>query len=164
MGILKTFAILLPGAIRISGAWVFLLALAAPAAATDGLNGVWITDDGLGAVEFTACGAVRCGRIVWLKDPLDKDGRPLRDLNNPAPALRDRPLCGAQIVKNLVLQGDGTWDNGSIYDPEEGKSYSVALKQLPDGNLEVTGYLGTRFLGETMVWMRAPSNLAKCVK
>jgi uncharacterized protein (DUF2147 family) len=136
--------------------------LLAPAAAAGGLTGVWVTDDGLGAVQFTACGEAICGNIVWMKDPLGKDGRPQPDVNNPAPALRGRPLCGAQVIKALALQPDGTWDKGTVYDPEEGKSYSVAVNLLPDGNLEVTGYLGLKVFGETMVWTRAPADLAKC--
>ena len=129
------------------------------------LTGIWVTDDGLGAVEFAACGgSMRCGHIVWIKDPLDKDGHPIRDTKNPDPVAREKPLCGAEIVKNLKHQDDGSWDEGTVYDPGEGKSYSVAIKVLPDGNLEVTGYMGTKLLSETMIWPHSPANLTKCSK
>jgi uncharacterized protein (DUF2147 family) len=143
------------------------MALAFPAvpcvarAATD-IVGVWNTDDGLGAIEIAPCGAKRCGHIVWIKTPLDENGQPLRDANNPNPALKGRHLCGAKIVSGLTRQSDNSWDRGTIYDPEEGKNYSVAMKVLPGGNLEVTGYLGHKGLSETMVWTRRSTRSHKC--
>ena len=84
---------------------------------------MWMNDDGEGAVEIEPCGDKRCGRLVWLKTPLDTSGVRMRDGNNPEPVDRRRPLCGVQIIKDLAPQNDGSWDGGSIYDPEEGKAY-----------------------------------------
>ncbi len=134
---------------------------AVPALAQD-VTGVWMTDDGEGAVEIRPCGEQRCGRIVWLKQPLDPQGRPMRDGNNPRIEARQRPLCGAQIIEGLKRQSDGSWDGGSIYDPEEGKSYSVALKLLNDQQLQVTGYVGLRSFGETLIWTRSDPHLRRC--
>jgi uncharacterized protein (DUF2147 family) len=129
--------------------------LAAPAmASTRDVTGLWITDDGLGAVQIDPCGTARCGHIVWLKQPLDAAGKPMHDVNNPDPVARRRPLCGVEVISNLQPQGDGSWDGGTIYDPEEGKSYSVMLKPAGADRLEVTGYLGFKALGETMIWTR----------
>jgi uncharacterized protein (DUF2147 family) len=138
------------------------LLLQIPAAEARDVTGVWMTDDGQGAVEIAPCGDRRCGRLVWLKTPNDEAGRPLRDGNNPDPAARQKPVCGVQIIKDVQLQRDGSWDGGSVYDPEEGKSYSVMLKPVSNDNLEVTGYLGIKALGETMTWRRAPADLKKC--
>ena len=134
-------------------------AAAAPAA---DVTGLWLTDDGEGVVEIVPCGELRCGRIVWLKEPLDEKGRPIRDVNNPSPAERQRPLCGAQIIDGLVRQDDDSWDDGHIYDPEEGKTYSVILKTDGDGRLEVRGYMGIHSIGETLIWTRSAPDLKRC--
>jgi uncharacterized protein (DUF2147 family) len=137
-----------------------LIPSAAEAAAD--IAGVWMSDDGQGAVEIERCGDKRCGHLVWLKTPLDKAGHPMRDANNPDPAARQRPLCGAEIIKDAAPQRDGSWDGGSIYDPEEGKVYSVMLKPKSNDRLEVTGYLGIKALSESMIWTRAPADLKRC--
>jgi len=138
-----------------------LLSIPSAAKAKD-ITGVWLSDDGEGAVEIQPCGDKRCGRLVWLKTPLDDAGRPLVDANNPDPAARTRPVCGVDIIKNVALQIDGSWDGGSVYDPEEGKVYSVMLKAKGNDSLEVTGYLGIKAFGETMIWTSAPAQLKRC--
>jgi len=137
---------------------ILFLGLATQAFGASDFAGTWVTDDGLGAVEFGPCGNESCGRIVWLKDPLGKDGKPMRDANNPNAKDQQRPLCGLQIVSSLQKQQDGTWDKGTIYDPDEGKTYSVAIKILPSGDLEVTGYMGSKWLSETMIWKRSTTS------
>jgi uncharacterized protein (DUF2147 family) len=126
------------------------------------LTGVWTTEDGLGAVEFYPCAEKRCGRIVWLKNPRGDDGKPLHDANNPKKEAREKPICELDIVHDLQLQRDGTWDQGTIYDPDEGKTYSVAVKVLPKGDLEVTGYMGSKIFSETMIWHRHAPNFERC--
>jgi uncharacterized protein (DUF2147 family) len=150
--------------LRYAGIALMVLLMApssARSAASGDITGVWMTDDGQGAVQVDACGDMRCGRIVWLKTPLDAQGRPMRDANNPSPAERQRPLCGTQIVDGLKLQGDGSWDGGRIYDPEEGKSYDVMMK-TSGSRLEVTGYIGLKMMGETVVWTRQAGHLTPC--
>ena len=132
------------------------------AAQSKDVTGVWVTDEGDGAVAIEPCGDKRCGRLVWLKAPLDKTGRPQRDVNNPEPAARRLPVCGVEIIKDATLQNDGSWDGGSIYDPEEGKVYSVMLKTDDKDRLEVTGYIGIKSFGETVVWTRSAEQLKQC--
>jgi len=133
----------------------------ARSAAPSDITGAWMTDDGQAVIEVNACGDLRCGRIVWLKTPLDAKGRPLHDANNPNPAERQRPICGIQIVDGLTLQRDGSWDAGRIYDPEEGKSYDAMMK-ASGSRLEVTGYIGLKMMGETVVWTRQVSQFTPC--
>lgn len=147
---------------RVAAAALSVLLIAPSAAMARDVVGIWLTDDGKGAVEIQTCGDKRCGRLVWLKDPLDEAGRPLRDGNNPDPGSRKQPICGLEIIKDAAPQTDGSWDGGSIYDPEEGKAYSVMLKAESEDQLEVTGYLGTKWLSESMTWTRAPAELKRC--
>jgi uncharacterized protein (DUF2147 family) len=135
-------------------------AQAQPAA---GVTGIWIDDTGKGAIEIQPCNGDRlCGRIVWLKDPFDKTGKPLTDGYNPAAAQRVRPICGLPVIGDLKRVGAATWDQGWIYDPKQGKSFDVEIKPRGADKLQVTGYLGAKFLSETFVWTRAPVSMVRC--
>jgi len=117
--------------------------------------GVWIDHTGRGAVEIAPCPEGLCGRIVWLQQPNDKSGQLLRDEKNEDRAKRSQPICGLQIIGGLKLQSDGSWDNGWIYDPEQGEKFDVELRLRNPDQLQVKGYKGVKFLSETYQWKRA---------
>jgi uncharacterized protein (DUF2147 family) len=119
--------------------------------------GVWIDHTGRGAVEIAPCAQELCGRIIWLQQPNDKQGRPLRDGLNAEKAKRNRAICGLQIIGGLKRQRDGSWDNGWIYDPEQGESFDVEIRLRGPDSLQVKGYKGLKFLSETFQWTRAPN-------
>lgn len=130
---------------------------AAPAqpAPPPGPVGVWIDHTGRGAVEIQPCGPGLCGRIVWMQQPVDKKGQPLRDKLNENTKLRERPICGLQVIGDLKPMRDGSWDRGWIYDPEQGESFDVELRLNAPNVLQVKGYKGLKFLSETFQWRRA---------
>jgi uncharacterized protein (DUF2147 family) len=86
-------------------------------------SGIWAKDDGSAKLEVKKCGRGICSKIVWLKDPNDSRGRPLRDARNENPAMRDRPIMGLQLFSNMVLTAPNTWV-GNVYNPEEGRVYT----------------------------------------
>lgn len=138
---------------------------ALPSAQPTGPIGTWIDHTGRGAVEILPCDDTTrelCGRIVWLKDPNDDKGRPLRDILNKDAGLRGKPICGLQIIGALKKQSDGSWDEGWIYDPEKGDKFDVELRMRNPEQLQVKGYLGLKFLSETYVWTRAKEPPPKC--
>jgi uncharacterized protein (DUF2147 family) len=125
--------------------------------------GIWYDDTGKGAVKIEICTPTTlCGKIYWLKEPLNPDGEAKIDRYNPEPSLRTRPICGLQVLGNLGQLAEGGFDNGWVYDPKEGKSYSVALDLIDADTLKVTGYKGMRFLGKSFIWTRAPDDLPSC--
>jgi uncharacterized protein (DUF2147 family) len=131
---------------------------AAPAPAAppipEGPVGVWLDHTGRGAVEIVPCAMELCGRIVWMKEPADKTGKPLVDSQNTDKARRAAPICGLQIIGGLKQQRDGSWDNGWIYDPEQGESFDLEVRLLQDQSLQVKGYKVVKFLNETFKWQR----------
>ncbi|MEO1794758.1 MAG: DUF2147 domain-containing protein [Pseudomonadota bacterium] len=137
-------------------------ALAAVPAKAASVEGLWFDDSGKGAVRISRCGQALCGRIAWLQSPTDARGQPLTDGNNPKQSRRSRPICGLQVIGRVAPVGSNAWDNGWIYDPKTGKSYDVAITLKSRNRLEVTGYLGVKFLSRTIVWKRAPSTLPTC--
>ena len=106
-------------------------------------TGVWIDHTGRGAVEITNCGGSLCGRVVWLKDTARNE------------------TCGKQVIGNVKPVGGGQWDNGWIYDVDEDRRYDVEITPMGD-RLKVMGYMGNKFLSETMTWRRAPADLKRC--
>lgn len=125
-------------------------------------QGTWLEDTGQGAIEIASCPEGICGRIVWLKSPFDKSGKPLTDGNNPNAKLRVRPICGMPIIGALKRQRDGSLDEGWIYDPKQGKQFDVELRLRTADSVEVRGYLGVKLFGETFIWQRAPADLKRC--
>lgn len=107
-------------------------------------TGIWLDNDGRGAVEIKPCGDALCGNVVWVKSSADAEG------------------CGKQIIGGVKSVGGGRWDNGWIYSPEKGRKYDVELVPLSSGNLKVVGYAGLKFLSKTMIWKPAPADLQLC--
>jgi uncharacterized protein (DUF2147 family) len=128
------------------------------------ISGFWLTEDGEAVIEILNCNppSQRCGRIVWLKKPNGPDGKPLADMHNPDAAMQKRPVCNMPVVLGLAEKADGTWDNGSGYDPDDGKKYTVAARVLAADKLEFSGYVGIKLVGRTETWTRAPEALRGC--
>ena len=124
--------------------------------------GIWYDDTGKGAVRIEQCENKLCGKIYWLKETVNAEGKPLIDRHNPNESQRTRPICGLQVLGGLANMADGEWDTGWIYDPKEGKSYSVAMKLDGPDTLKVTGYLVMKLMGRTLTWKRAPASLPSC--
>lgn len=161
----RFFAFAGPAARLLLPALVGLVAFASESSAARPETGVWIDDTGQGAIEVYICqdNANRlCGRIVWLKEPLNDQGQPKHDRHNPNPDLQGRPICGLGILGNLGLMSDGTFDGGWIYDPKVGKSYSASIQLAQPDKLVVTGYLGVKMLGKSFTWTRAPATMTRC--
>lgn len=144
---------------------IFGGALAAGAADGDAILGLWATDPegggGQAHVEIYAVDDTYSGKIVWLEEPLytedDTDGeygQPKVDKKNPDPALRSRPIMGLVMMEGFQYDGDGTWKKGTIYDPDNGKTYKCKLRLVNDDVLNVRGFIGISLIGRTSQWTR----------
>ena len=93
------------------------------------------------------------GKIYWLKEP-NENGKPKVDKNNPDPKKRNTPAIGLVILKDFEKIKDGYWENGTIYDPNNGKTYKSNLTLKDRNNLDVRGYIGFSLLGRTESWTK----------
>jgi uncharacterized protein (DUF2147 family) len=137
---------------------LFLLAVSAAAFAQDTPSpiGTWATAHGGAHVEIKDCGGKLCGTIIWLKNPHDKNGQDSIDSNNPDASLRTRKILGLPLLNGFVQDGSSNvWSDGTIYNPDNGKTYSCKLTVQNDGTMRVRGYVGLSLLGETQIWTRA---------
>src|SRR5712691_7328877 len=102
-------------------------------------NGVWLSADGRVKVRVTDCNEALCGRVVWLKEPIDpQTHRPRTDKLNPDVNKRDRPMLGLQVVKGLKPIGANKW-SGPIYNADEGHTYNVNLTLISATKLALEG-------------------------
>ena len=79
---------------------------------------------------------------------------PPLDENNPDPKKRTQKRLGMVIMNNFVFDGDDTWEDGTIYDPKNGKTYSCKAERDAKGNLDIRGYFGISLLGRTTHWTK----------
>jgi uncharacterized protein (DUF2147 family) len=139
-------------------------ALTAAAHAAASPEGRWLTEKKHGIVEVYRCGAdgTLCGRLVWFQiEPGDPNKEGL-DIHNPDPARRNRSLCGVVFMTGFKPAEANAWEDGTLYDPETGKTYSGTLAMQPDGMLRLRGYIGTPLLGRNTIWSRHPGPVPPC--
>ncbi len=120
----------------------------------DAIVGEWYTEENKAKVEIYSCESSYCGKIVWLKEPKNPDGTNKRDAKNLNEDLRSRTIVGTNILTALQYDGDDEWEDGEIYDPESGKTYSCHLELEDENTLEVRGFVGLSLLGRSQNWTR----------
>ena len=130
------------------------------------IHGLWINNKDVDKQKFAVmvedCGNKLCGRLYWLKKPLSASGLPKRDKHNPNEALRERPLCGLQILTGFQYAGDNIWNAGEIYNPDDGLTFSSTMKLAPEGSLKIRGYIGISVFGKTVEWVRPTEEITRC--
>lgn len=116
--------------------------------------GKWLTGNKKGHVEIYKQGNKIFGKLVWLSEPLNKAGKPKVDEKNPDKARQNDPILGLNLLKNFEYEGNGVWEDGTIYDPENGKTYSCILTLQNTNTLDVRGYIGFSLIGRTDTWTK----------
>ena len=120
--------------------------------------GTWYNDEKTSTIEITkGLDGKYSGKITWLDEPME-NGKPKVDDENDDPVLAKRPLMGLTIVENFVYDPkDQQWEEGSIYDPNNGKTYDC-FAWFERGNyndLYIKGYVaGIKALGRKTIWTR----------
>jgi uncharacterized protein (DUF2147 family) len=123
--------------------------------AQTGIEGVWYNTDKTGKVEIYKKGEVYYGKIIWLKEPINTStGKPKVDENNPETSKRTALIIGLVVLKNFSYEGDKVYSGGTIYDPENGKTYKCKMTLIDKDHLDVRGYIGVPALGRTENWTR----------
>jgi len=121
----------------------------------DAIVGVWKTGEGNAMVRIYKNGDKYQGKVVWLKEPVDPEtGKPNQDKNHPDEANRTRPVLGLVNIWGFSFKENNLWDDGNIYDPKNGSTYSCTIKMINPNTLEVRGYIGVSIIGRTDNWTR----------
>lgn len=111
--------------------------------------GLWLNEEKDGKVEIFKKGDKYFGKINTKSSKKEFDDK------NPDPKLQKRKLIGLEIMGNFVYEGDNVWEDGYIYDPKNGKTYSCKMTLEKDGKtLNIRGYIGVSMFGRTTVWTK----------
>ena len=88
------------------------------------LMGVWWNTERDAKIEIYRCGEEICGKVVWLRNPKDDDGKPVMDENNVDDKLKTREVMGMKVLEGFSHNGKDRWVDGEAYDPKSGKTYT----------------------------------------
>jgi lathosterol oxidase len=122
----------------------------------------WATQGYSARVRISTCAQDAnqlCGTITWLWEAVDAGGRPVLDRNNPDPSLRSQGLVGLSILKGFHATSSGEWNEGTIYDPESGRTYKSKVRLRNADILEVSGCV--LFVCRSQIWRRAGSTCSR---
>lgn len=124
----------------------------APVISND-ITGYWLSAQKATIVEFYKVGDKYNGKAVWSKQR-DKNGKPLKDINNPDKSKRGRYLEGLDLITGLSYNPkNDTYEGGKIYQPNTGKTFNCKVKLDKGKNtMQVTGGVG--FISKTLTWTR----------
>ena len=104
--------------------------------------GTWLTASGKAQVRIAPCPDAKngpiCGTIVGLIEPRGPDGTVVAPL-----------IWGFKKTSN-----PNEFEEGQIYNGENGKTYNANISLQPDGKLRLRGYVGAPMFGETQFWTR----------
>ncbi|MES2862061.1 MAG: DUF2147 domain-containing protein [Pseudomonadota bacterium] len=112
-------------------------AVAAPASAqTADPIGLWATPTNGAQVRIARCGQALCGTLVTANTlRADPD---LRDAHNPDGALRTRRMQGLRFLSGFT-GGPTEWRGGSVYNPEDGRTYRGTITLTNANTLTLRG-------------------------
>jgi uncharacterized protein (DUF2147 family) len=118
-------------------------------------EGRYLTASGNLEVEVAPCGTALCGTVARVLAN--------RSMSQPGTAMPSGSVAavpGMTILSSFVSEGDTqpstTW-HGSIFNRENGKTYSTRMSLDGSGNLVLRVYVGVPLFGSTQVWTRLPA-------
>lgn len=135
------------------GAVIVLASASAHAQTAEAVFGMWLNAGNGGHIEMAKCADKLCAKIVSIPNNDPPDG-PKIDKNNPDESLRSRPIVGMVILDQAYKNDEKSW-KGTIYNPEDGKTYDVTVTSKSVNEVELKGCLLT-FLCRSQTWTRLP--------
>lgn len=118
------------------------------------LTGYWLTAQKGSIVEFYKTGDTYEGKVAWSKNAKDKNGKPLKDVNNPNKAKKNNAIVGTTMLSGLKYNAaTDTYEGGKIYQYQTGRSYNCKVTLNKEKNvMKIVGGVG--FISKTLTWTR----------
>jgi uncharacterized protein (DUF2147 family) len=124
-------------------------------AQSDAIIGDWFNQEKDAVIKITKTEKNTFeGQIVWMLNPNDENGNPKVDNLNPDESLQSRARMGMVMMYDFAFDKDNVWDNGEIYDPKSGNTYSGTITLSSENSLDLRGYVGLPIFGRTSKWTR----------
>jgi uncharacterized protein (DUF2147 family) len=118
--------------------------------------GIWKNDDA--TFEIFEDQGKLSGKIVALREPRTPEGKEKTDIHNPDAAKRERPIIGLVFLSGFTQKSQTRWENGTIYDPKSGNTYSCSMELDGPEKINMRGFIGISLIGRTDVWTRVRKN------
>jgi len=143
-----------------AGVLCLWLGAASARAAPLSVYGFWLTADADAIIEILPCSANNpCGRIAWLRE----QGPDIRDVKNPDPKQRNRPVCGLELLGGFQTNGSG-WVSGWLYNPDDGKTHRDVSLTVKSGGTVLTVSVGGGLFGSSETWRRVDAPAVRCAR
>jgi uncharacterized protein (DUF2147 family) len=129
-----------------------------PASALDrhDIQGIWRHPDTGSLIQIYSCGGGICAKVVSTVDPN------LKDVKNPDPALRDRPVAGLVVWQHPKESGDLQWI-GSAYNTADGGTYYGTMLLTSPATLAVSSCNLSVMLCADQIWTKSAPQTAKAI-
>ena len=136
---------------KISLILLFLIGLNTQA---QNITGQWITIDDKtkekkSIIEIYQQEDQYFGKIIQILNPLKKN----KVCSDCTGDKKNKPILGMVILENLK-KDTNEFNEGTILDPNNGKTYSCYVKLENQNTLKVRGYIGISLLGRTQYWQK----------
>ena len=115
--------------------------------------GFWKGQDA--TFEMFESGGKLSARIVALSEPKTAEGKEKTDIYNPDPKKRNHPIIGLVFISGFTKKSDTRSENGTVYDPKSGKTYSCFMELEGPDKIKVRGFLVIPLMGRNYFWTRA---------
>jgi uncharacterized protein (DUF2147 family) len=135
---------------------IFLPVLLAVGSDTVSPVGIWKNGDA--TFEIFEDQGKLSGKIVALREPRTPEGKEKTDIHNPDAAKRERPIVGLVFLSGFTQKSQTRWENGTIYDPKSGNTYSCSMELDGPEKINMRGFIGISLIGRTDVWTRVRKN------
>ncbi len=120
----------------------------------DPVERIWMSAEKTSKIEiYKAVDGNFYGKVIWLKEPNDKKGKPKLDEQNKDEKQRNQPIMGLLIIKKFKKSATANeYEEGTVYDSNNGKTYCAKLT-LKGKELKLHGYIcGYTWLGRSTTW------------
>jgi uncharacterized protein (DUF2147 family) len=135
--------------------WVNWLLGATAVHATDPASPIGFWKGGDGTFEMFETDGKLSARIVALSELNTAEGKEKTDIYNPDPKKRNHPIIGLVFISGFMKKSDTRWENGTVYDPKSGRTYSCFMELQGPDKIKLRGFLGIALMGRNYFWVRA---------
>lgn len=132
--------------------FIAFMFLAKIAFAQDITKGTWYNEEKDSKLQFFKTGDKLFCKVIWV-DP--NAHLPATDIHNPNDKLKSQPTIGLVFLKNFVYKNNNVWEDGTVYDPKNGKTYSGIVTIVNANKIDLRGYIGFSLIGRTSHFTRA---------
>jgi uncharacterized protein (DUF2147 family) len=130
----------------------WLAATTLPTASAASPIGLWRGADAI--FEIFESEGTLSAKIVSLSEPMTVAGKEKTDIYNPDPTKHEDPIIGLIFISGFTKKSDGHWENGTVYDPKSGRTYSCSMDLQDPDKIKLRGFLVTPLIGRDYIWTR----------